>query len=333
VLKRGALVAAANWPVTLVQAVADALFKLLIAVPLVGGLVLATIVLRTAGDAFATDDWRLLATSVITSLLSHRIVFAAFLLSLAVVLLGGSMLMFLVKGGSVAVLVRGERMAGPVEAPPLRPEVLSTAAAFSIELFIASARQLFPRYARLGAGLMAVYLVSGAAYLAVVAGSGAGDAGWGLATVATAALAAWTTVVNLLYLLTQVVIAAEDCSVSAAVRRVIALLRREAAAVAGVFLVILALVILASGASILAFGALGLISLVPFMWLAAVPLQIAAFVLRAIVFQYIALSSIAAYVSLYREAAQSARDQPQPALAPAWNGAGGAGSTQESRSE
>ena len=33
VLKRGALVAAANWQVTLIQATADSLFKLLIATP------------------------------------------------------------------------------------------------------------------------------------------------------------------------------------------------------------------------------------------------------------------------------------------------------------
>ena len=40
VLKRGALVAAANWQVTLIQATADSLFKLLIATPVFGGLFL-----------------------------------------------------------------------------------------------------------------------------------------------------------------------------------------------------------------------------------------------------------------------------------------------------
>ena len=40
----GALIAAANWPVTLIQAVADSLFKLLIAAPLVGGIFLVAVV-------------------------------------------------------------------------------------------------------------------------------------------------------------------------------------------------------------------------------------------------------------------------------------------------
>jgi hypothetical protein len=43
-LKRGALVTAANWQVVLVQFVADTLFKTLVAVPVVGGLVLVALI-------------------------------------------------------------------------------------------------------------------------------------------------------------------------------------------------------------------------------------------------------------------------------------------------
>ena len=42
-LKRGALVTAANWQVVIVQFVADTLFKTLVAVPIVGGLVLVVV--------------------------------------------------------------------------------------------------------------------------------------------------------------------------------------------------------------------------------------------------------------------------------------------------
>ena len=301
-LKRGALVAAANWPVALVQAVADGLFKLLIAVPLVGGVVLATLVIRTDADPFAAADWRVVAASIVTSLLTHRVVLAAFLLSLAVVLIGGTLFVVLVKGGTVGVLVRGERAAGPLEVPPLQPDVVATAASFSVELFIDSARALFSRYARLGFALMAVYVASGAAYVGiVVAGSRSDAEGWGLTTLVTIAFVIWTTLVNLLYLLVQMVIAADDCGVTAAVQRVVAFLRHEVRMVAGVFLVILTMVVLATGASLLAFSGLGLISLIPFMWLAAVPLQLLAFVLRSVVFQYVGLSSIGAYLALYRE--------------------------------
>ena len=40
--------------------------------------------------------------------------------------------------------------------------------------------------------------------------------------------------------------------------------------------------------------------MIPFVWLAAIPLQLAAFLLRALVFQYIDMTSIAAYLKLYR---------------------------------
>jgi hypothetical protein len=44
-LKRGALIAAANWPVVVVQEIADSLFKVLLAMPLVGGIFLVALVL------------------------------------------------------------------------------------------------------------------------------------------------------------------------------------------------------------------------------------------------------------------------------------------------
>ena len=47
-LKRGVLITAANWHVVVVQFVADALFKTLLAVPIVGGVFLA--VLLIGGD-------------------------------------------------------------------------------------------------------------------------------------------------------------------------------------------------------------------------------------------------------------------------------------------
>ena len=51
VLKRGALVAAANWPVAIVQATADSLFKLLVTAPLIGGVFLVALVLGTEPNA------------------------------------------------------------------------------------------------------------------------------------------------------------------------------------------------------------------------------------------------------------------------------------------
>src|SRR5262245_33555571 len=149
VLKRGALVAAANWPVTLIQSVADSLFKLLIAAPLIGGIFLVALVVGDEPVTLLTLEWRDLAATIVSSLISHPLVLASFVLAMSVVIVGGSLFVFLVKGGTVSALVQGEQGAGPVEVPPLHWNVVTSASKFSIERFIESAEALFPRYARL----------------------------------------------------------------------------------------------------------------------------------------------------------------------------------------
>jgi hypothetical protein len=302
VLKRGALVAAANWQVTLIQATADSLFKLLIATPLIGGLFLVGLVIGSAPQDLLSLEWREMAATIISSLLSHPVVLSAFLASLAVVVVGGSLFIFLVKAGAVAVLVRGERDAGPIEQPPLHFDVITRASKFSAEFYIESARSLFPRYARLGFMLMAVYLVSAGFYLAAAYESGVrGDLGGVLTLVMTIGFVSWITIVNLVYLLMQIVVAAEDCSVAKAWSRMGAFVRQQRRGVSTVFGVVLALVLAATGVSLLATAALGLIAFVPFVGLAVLPLQLLAWIFRGVVFQFLGLTSIGAYLRLYRE--------------------------------
>src|SRR5262245_19790648 len=166
------------------------------------------------------QEWRELATTIASSLLSRPVVLTAWVASLGVVIAGGSLFVFLIKGGAVGVLVRGEREAGPIEQPPLLPEVVATASAFSVDQFIESARKLFSRYARLGFVLMGVYLASGGLYFGLVSASRNGGDGLLVAGLFTVVFVAWITIVNFLYLLVQIVIAADDCSVMAAVSRV-----------------------------------------------------------------------------------------------------------------
>jgi hypothetical protein len=317
-LKRGALVAAANWPVALIQAAADALFKVLIAAPLVGGIILTTLVIGADIDESAAD-WRVLVTQVVSSLLVHRIVLFAFVLSVTLVVIGGSLFVFLVKGGTMGVLVRGERQAPPVENDPLQFKSLTLASSFSIELFVDSARTLFRRYAHLGFVLMAVYVMSAAAFMGVVLWDNPISASVGYTTLVTVGFVLWVTLVNLVYLLIQVVIAADDCSVVSAARRVTLFVRQEKRVLAGIFVVVLAMMALATAASVIAFTGLGLILVIPFVWLAAIPLQLAAFLLRALVFQYIDMTSIAAYLKLYRtHSSRLASDGVDRAPLPAW---------------
>jgi hypothetical protein len=89
-LKRGALVAAANWPLTIIQAVADSLFKLLVAAPLFGGIFLVALVVGAEPVALLSLEWRDLAATIAASLLAKPIVLMAWVASLGVVIAGGS---------------------------------------------------------------------------------------------------------------------------------------------------------------------------------------------------------------------------------------------------
>ena len=301
-LKRGALVTAANWPVVLVQFVADTLFKTLLAVPIVGGLVLVALVI--GGDPF--EMLRLGASQIISTmvgvLLAQPFALAAFLMALGVVLAGGSVLMFAVKAGSVTVLLAGDRAAGPIEQPPLRLSSVTQANLFSIERFTTGVRSLFVRYLQLGVGLTVVYAVLAGSYMALVFGPPATATLDGplAVTLASLGLILAVTLVNFVYLLMQIVIAAEDCGVLDAMPHVARLLRRRTKAMGQALAAILALMLMATGASILATAALGLIAFVPFVGLAALPLQVFAWLVRGVVFQFVGLTGVATYVRMHR---------------------------------
>lgn len=310
-VKRGALIAAANWQVTLIQATADSLFKLLLASPIIGGVFLVALVLGSEPEALMSLGWREMAATIVSTLLSRPLVLTAFLLAVAVVAVGGSFFVFLVKAGTIATLVRSDRDAGAIEDPPLRVDMVARASRFSVDSYVEACRGLFPRYARLGVILMALYLASGIGYLTLV-GYRVGGEGWAITTLFTAGFIAWITLINLLYLLTQIVIAADDCSVAVAMRRVALFLRRQLRIVGAIFLLVLALVVAATGASLLATAALGLVAFVPFVGLAALPLQLAAWLLRGVVFQYLGLTAAGAYLKVYRQMGSDPIQSVQP---------------------
>jgi len=286
--------------VVLVQFVADALFKTLLAVPLIGGVFL--VVLLVGGDP---SDLLMLPVADIlptmaAALLAQPFALAAFLTAVLLVLFGGSLLMFAVKGGTVTVLVDAERIAGAIERPPLRLPAFKRASVFSLERFTGGSARLFTRYVRLGIGLMLLYALSTIASLALALGPGAGEDWRLIAALGSAGLVVGITLLNFIYLLFQVVIATDDCAVSTAARRVLHLLRRQLLNVGTIFLATLVLVLLATAASILATTALGLIAFVPLVGLAALPLQLIAWLVRGVVFQYIGLTALVAYARVYR---------------------------------
>jgi hypothetical protein len=298
-IKRGALIAAANWQVTLIQAFVDALFKLVLAAPVVGAVLLVALAVGREPSTLLSLEWREMAETIVLSLMSHSAVFAACGLAVAVVAVGGSLFVFLVKAGAVATIVRSDRDADPVEESPLHAHMVARPSRSSVEGYVEPAARLFFRYARLGLSLMSVYAVSGAGFLLVVTRRDPPE-GWSLSALFTAAFVCWITGINLLYLLVQIVVAVDDCRVMVAVHRAVAFLLRELRNVGGVFLVVLALVMAATGVSVLATAVLGLVTFVPFVGLVVLPLQLLAWLLRGLVFQYLGVTSVDAYLKLYR---------------------------------
>ena len=285
----------------LVQFVADTLFKTLVAVPVVGGLVLVALVVGgNPLDLLRFDDLAQTISTMVGVLLAQPVALAAFAAALAIIVAGGSIMMFAVKAGTVAVLLAGDRAAGAVEVAPLRLSALRAASQTSIERFVNGVRTLFVRFLRLGILLTAVYALIGIAYIAVVFGPSADALDNPLmVTLASLSVIVAITLVNFLYLLMQIVIASENCGILDAFPLVARLIRRRAKELGQVLAAILALLLLATGASILATTQLGLIGFVPFIGLAALPLQVLAWLVRGVVFQFVGLTGMATYMRMH----------------------------------
>jgi hypothetical protein len=314
-LKRGALMAAANWPAVAIQFVAETTFQVLLAVPLIGAAILVTLLLGADLGAVLQGSPREIFTTIASTLMSEPVALIAFMTAFSLVVLGGSVLMFLVKGGVVEVLLASNDAAGPIESEPITLETFRSAARFTLSRFTDGCARLFRPYLTLGLTLMLLYAVSVGGYLAfVVYGyrAAAGRAliiGWTfIAALSAGALAAWITIINLLYLLVQIAVAVEGVGLPDAYRAVARFVYAEFRELAGVFAVVLALVIAATLASALAWSGVGLIAFVPLVGLAVFPLQIAALLVRGLVFEYLGLTALGAYVTLYAGHASRRRD-------------------------
>lgn len=301
-LKRGALLTAANWQVVVLQFVADTVYTTLLAFPVIGGAALVVLTSGVSSQDVLAQGIRRAVPAVAAALLAHPVALAAFLGAMLVVLFGGSLLMAFVKGGTIAVLLAADVSAGPVEDPPLRLAVVRAAGRFRLEAATRGAHALFARYARLAAVLFLLYAIAGAGALWLAISSGAPDSAGAAARLAALTVSGIgvVTVLNLLYLLTQIAIAVDGCDVVAGATRVARFIGRQPRAIGLVFAVALALVALGTAASFLATAALGLIAAVPFVGLAALPLQVAAWLVRGLLFQFLGLTALVAYVRLYR---------------------------------
>lgn len=306
-LKRGALVAAANWQIVVIQFVAQTTFQVLLAVPITGAAIVVAVLLGADLANLLQGGLREMIAAISSALTSEPLALVAFAAAFTVVLLGGSVFMFLVKGGTVEVLVAGNAAAGPIEREPITVDSLQSAARFTLARFMAGCGRLFSPYLTLGLLLILAYGASAGGYVGFVAlgyraaGERAMIVEWTVvAALAAGVLVAWITLLNLWYLLMQIAIAFGAPGLGAAFRLVVHVARAEIRDLAGIFLVVLAMVMAALLVSALAWSGVGLIAFVPLVGLAVFPLQIVALLVRGLVFEYIGLTALGAYVTLFR---------------------------------
>jgi hypothetical protein len=307
-LRRGALITLANWPLVIAEFAADALMKASLGVPVVGGAIMVTALAGRDMGALLSNGLRDAAGGVIEALTDAPAALTAFIAAFAIVAIGAAALTFLVQAGSLAVFVAAERRApGELNAGSIRNDAMRQAKAATLEVFLGGVRAFGLRMVSLGALLLAAYALAagivGAVTLALYRVAEAAE--WIsafpiVALAATGALVVLLTAINLVYVLTQLVIASDDCGVGAAVRRVRRFLVYDARQVAGIFGVMFALMVGGAVVSVIVTAALGLVAWVPVVGIIVFPLQAAAWLARGLVFQLAGLTTLVAYIAQYR---------------------------------
>ena len=106
-------------------------------------------------------------------------------------------------------------------------------------------------------------------------------------------------------LLLQIAVAAGHQTLADAGREGARFVRADLRELSGIFFIVFAMLLAAWLASFLAWSGVGLIAFVPLVGLAVFPLQLAALLLRGLVFEYVGLTAMGAYVSLYRRYAEA----------------------------
>lgn len=309
-LLRGSVIAAANWPVVIAQAIAESVVKALAGIPLAGAAILLLIL--SVPDALSDGlsgpgPWRDGAGSVLSALATAPAALAGVAVSALIAGLGAIAFGATVKAGTVAVIAAGEARARLAPAGPLRFADVAAAQAWSRACFMDGCTRFGPRFVRLGIALSilegAVALVYASAVVQAYRGFVSLAASWWIAPVVLGVSVVALTIsigAELIYRLAQMALVIDDLAIGDAVRAAIAFVRRDAVVVARVFVAALILSTLAFVVTLIAAAAFGLVSFVPVAGVAVLPLQAAVWLIRGLMLPFIELAALAAYVAVYR---------------------------------
>jgi len=318
-LKEGALVTAANWPVVLVDFGLWTLYEFALAVPVLGGAFMVNVLFGFNVASLVGQGLGETADAIIGALGAAPGALAAFVAAAGLVAAGGLILIFVVKGGTLAVLVAGERAAGDLHRAPLHVAAIQRASAWSVGAVYDGARRFGRRMGALAAWLCATYLLIGSLALAAITFGFrlAADAAWAglwpvFVLLATSSGLIAVTVANLMFDLLRVVILTDDCRLVEAFGRVRRFLVARARQVIGVFAVTSGIFALAAAGWLVATANVALIGFVPVAGLLVAPLQAAIWVVRGVLVQYLGLATLSAYQTQYRRFQTPAAAAPAP---------------------
>ncbi|HET9371726.1 MAG TPA: hypothetical protein VFO19_15800 [Vicinamibacterales bacterium] len=306
-LKRGAIVALANWPVLVIDFLAESLYKVALIVPIVGGAFMVAAVFGADIRELIADGLRETADQVLGTLSTAPAGFFAFLAAIGIVALGGAMLMFIVKAGTLARLVDGERRMPELPPGAVAASHVRRAARFTLARTLDDARHFARRSALLTCWLGVVYAIGTTCYLTALGlGFSLPDRPWASALwplivlVATSTTVVGVSIVHFVHDLLRIIVITDDCRVSEAMSRLRAFLIVDVRQVLGIFAVMTVVVMFAGAIALLVTGSLALVAWVPFLGLLAVPLQIAAWLVRGLLFQGLSLMAVSSYQTQYR---------------------------------
>jgi hypothetical protein len=254
------------------------------------------------------------AELVLAALVNAPVALACFVAAVLIVAVGGSLVMFLIKAGTLNILVVAERQA--LENPRAAGSswyAIRVAHAYDIASLLEGIRRFGRRAMLLSLWLSLAYGVLAFAYFEALGAASRLSAQprlgsiWPLIVVfATSAGFVAVTGVNLVNDLARIIVISDDCTLRAALKRLWLFLIEDSRQVIGILAVVSALFLLATAASVLVAAGLTLVAWVPVVGLVVVPLQAAAWLVRGLVFQFMGLSALAAYESQYRRFAQDA---------------------------
>ena len=327
-IKRGGLLVAANWPVVLIDFAVESFCKFALALPILGGALMVTTVVGVDLGTVVADGLGATADLVLGALSNTPAALAAFLGALALVAVGGEVVTFVVKAGTLSVLVEADRTVGEVQRLPLGVGPLRRANVFRLETLVRAGHHYAARAVVLSLWLGVAYALVATVYLGLVTwGTLGGESRWLpawslLVLIATSVAVVVVVAANLAYTLLRVVIVTDDCQIRVAVTRLLRFVTEDARQVIGIFSVIGGIEILAAAASLLTAAGLAPIAYLPLVRVILVPLQAAIWIVRGLMFEALSLASVAAYQTQYRRfsrarwpssfSADAERDWAQP---------------------